>query len=427
MTCWFFMSYARADNERGEYVRDFYDDLKAEIASKVPDQSPPIGFMDEENLKPGDPWPVNIAEALCNCRTFVPIMTARFFTREYCGQEWTIFEDRCKSASDPSKLSPLIIPVLWDQPQDGKLPEYATKLHRAFDPAGVPKEEREKFGDYMKYGLLWVIKRKNETHRVIYDTILDQLARRIIDVAGQYPVPVIQGNTPPSLEDVSSRFHANQVSPQAGAALSSSCQAHFAFVAGTQAQMATVRANARQYYGAADSREWMPYAPQEKEPIAVLAQSAATELNLYCEWLIVKNDIVKNLRAAEERNSVAIMIVDPWTASLPEYAKVLTDFDEHQFANCAVLVVWNPGDPQTKDKRDALLSGVRQAMRRRFYVPNKVYLRSGVETPSDLRVGIAESLRVLEDILAQFREPTREVAQGDLSAPPTVSTSGGTA
>jgi len=77
MTCWFFMSYARADDQHRdeELIRTFYDDLKAEVAVRVTDQSPPIAYLDQANLNPGDLWSVDIAEALRSCRTFVPIMT----------------------------------------------------------------------------------------------------------------------------------------------------------------------------------------------------------------------------------------------------------------------------------------------------------------------------------------------------------------
>ena len=56
MTCWFFISYAHADDQHRntEYVRTFYEDLKNEVASKVTDQSGLIGFLDQANLKPGD-------------------------------------------------------------------------------------------------------------------------------------------------------------------------------------------------------------------------------------------------------------------------------------------------------------------------------------------------------------------------------------
>ena len=66
MTCWFFMSYARSDDQEreGALVRSFFDDLRAEVSRRVTDQSGPIAFFDEANLNPGDSWPRDIASVL---------------------------------------------------------------------------------------------------------------------------------------------------------------------------------------------------------------------------------------------------------------------------------------------------------------------------------------------------------------------------
>ena len=79
----------------------------------------------------------------------------------------------------------MIVPVLWDKPEEGAFPDYASKLQVTFDPHAVANEERDKLTDYGKYGMLYVIKRKASTYRNTYETILEQLARRIIQVARQ--------------------------------------------------------------------------------------------------------------------------------------------------------------------------------------------------------------------------------------------------
>src|SRR5262245_16457187 len=62
MTCWFFMSYARADDKQGdeELIREFFDDLKSAVSIRVTDQSPPVAYLDQANLQPGDSWPDEI-------------------------------------------------------------------------------------------------------------------------------------------------------------------------------------------------------------------------------------------------------------------------------------------------------------------------------------------------------------------------------
>jgi len=216
MAWWFFMSYARADDQPRDaaLVHSFFEDLKAEVAARVTDQSPPIAYFDQENLEPGDPWPNEIADALRNCRTFLAIMTARYFTREYCGREWAIFENRCRALDEPS-VPPLIIPVLWVAPEEGGLPEFATDLQMTFDPAVVHQEERPALEDYARYGLLHIVKRKEiSPYRNAYETILERLAARIIQVATEHPLPPLAGPGLPSLKDVANRFAAV---PQASA------------------------------------------------------------------------------------------------------------------------------------------------------------------------------------------------------------------
>ncbi len=57
MTCWFFSSYARVDDEHRDekYVRTFYNVIKSEIAARVIDHSGSLGYLDQVNLQLGNP------------------------------------------------------------------------------------------------------------------------------------------------------------------------------------------------------------------------------------------------------------------------------------------------------------------------------------------------------------------------------------
>jgi len=207
MTCWFFMSYARADNEQGDenLIREFYDDLSSAVSIRLLDPSPPIAYLDQANLQPGDAWPDEIANALCSCSTFLPIMTARYFTREYCGKEWTIFDDRRRGLGSPTP-APLIIPILWVPPVEGPLPDYATDVQATFDPMIVAETERRNIKDYAQYGLYHVAKRKKTTHMSAYDMIVQQLATRIIQVAKDHPLQPLARAALPSLKSGPNRL-----------------------------------------------------------------------------------------------------------------------------------------------------------------------------------------------------------------------------
>jgi TIR domain len=253
MPCWFFMSYARADDQQRdtELVSEFFRDLEAQVAAGVTDQTPPLGYIDHHELQPGDPWPDDLAAAVRNARTFLAVMTARYFTRPYCGSEWGIFEDRCRALGHEVR-APLIIPLLWVRPHEGELPSFATDLQITFDQDLVPPEERPRLADYATYGLQHIMKRRAGSHQTVYETIIEQLARRIVSVAHAHPLPPLAGTGLPSLRDAPNRFAS--LAAVAPATASASNQAHFVFVAGTAQEMGGLRPEPQRYYGIRPTR-----------------------------------------------------------------------------------------------------------------------------------------------------------------------------
>ena len=417
MNCWFFMSYARADDQQRykHLIRTLFDDLKAEVAARVADQSPPIAYLDQANLQPGDLWPDEIAEALRNCRTFLAVMTARYFTREYCGKEWSIFDDRCKSLGSP-KPTPLIIPILWVPPEEGRLPEFATDLQMTFDPKIVPDAERRNLEDYARYGLQHVAKRKETMHKNTYETILEQLATRIIQVAKDNPLSPLAGTALPSIKNAINRFATiHQVGPGIPAA---SGRANFAIVAANITKMGGVREDPHKFYGTGDEVEWMPYAPDQPESVGLIAQAVATERGLIANWIPIGSGLVGLLEQAEKNNSVAVMIVDPWVVRHPDYKDILRQFDRFQFRNCVVLIPWNKSDPKTQAEYDGLRGELREVLSRNFEGRKEIYFRPGIEDHSAFRRAISSALSDMEALLAPYRQPARKTGASDHNHPP---------
>ncbi len=417
MTCWFFMSYARADDQEGDaqLVRDFYDELKSAVSKRVQNPTPESAYFDQESLEPGDPWPNDIAEALRGCRTFVPIMTARYFTREYCGKEWGIFEDRCRALGGAS-LPPLIIPVLWVRPEEGELPQFATALQVTFDPERVQQEERKFLADYETYGMEYVAKRRKTTHGNTYDTIVITMASRIIHAARDHPLQSLAGAGLPSLTEAPNRFVS--VPRAAGEAATASNRANFAFVAGDAQEMLALRPDSQQYYGGGGALDWRPYAPGETQPIALIAQKVANDKDLIVNWVAAKAGLVAALQQAERENSVVIVVVDPWTAMLPTYRQILSHFDQFQFRNCVVLIPWNRLDPRTQNEQDRLFQCLRQTLARNYEGRKEVYFRSEINAHAELRAAISSALSDLEALLAPNRAPARKVGSGTQNEPP---------
>jgi len=396
------MSYARADDQHGdeELIREFYNSLKEAVSKRVQDQSPPVAYFDQANLQPGDDWPDELANALCSCNTFLPIMTARYFTREYCGREWTIFDERRRGPG--SAPPPLIIPILWVPPVEGPLPEYATDLQVMFDPMTVQEAtEQRNIKDYGQYGLEHVAKRKKTTHINAYDMIVVQLAVRIIEVTKKHPLQPLARAALPSLKTASNRF---ATIPQAQPALAAAAsgRANFAIVAASEV-------------------EWMPYAPKEPEPIGLIAQAVATEKRLIANWMPVGPGLVQLLEQAETANSVAVMIVDPWVVQ-HHYRDILQQFDKHQFRNCVVLIPWNKSDPTMQAARDVLLDQLRNVLSRNFEGRKETYFRPKIEDHASLRAEISCALSDLESLLAPYRQPARKTGESDHNQPPQLQT-----
>ncbi len=63
-------------------------------------------FFDEKALKPGDPWPSDLVDAICRSRCMVAMCSPLYFDSEWCLSELHSFLDRMES-----KKAKLLVPV----------------------------------------------------------------------------------------------------------------------------------------------------------------------------------------------------------------------------------------------------------------------------------------------------------------------------
>lgn len=422
MAQWFFMSYAHADNRsRDAYlVEKFFQDLRDEVATRTTSvDGADVGYMDTANLNPGESWPSELAAAVRQCRVFIPILTARYFEREYCGREWTLFEMRCRryASNKACQQPPLVVPVVWAPPVETDFPGFARELQFSVDVADVHTDERRFIDDYARHGLLYVLKRCKSSHANVYETILEKLACRIIQVGSNYELPELSEVALKPLGEIPNRFaqEPGQVVPIS----TPSTRANFAIVAGCPTEMQAVRGSTAACYGANGREDWAPYYPACGKPIGLVAQRQANSHDLICEWLPVDGSLVCKLREAERDNSLAIVVIDPWTLKVPGYAQFLREFDQHQFTNCAVLIAWNMEDPDTSDQADALNATLSEILARRFQFRN--LLRDRIAGPDELENELRDVITELEGFLSPARDPLRATGSSRFSQPPTLS------
>ncbi len=411
MNPWFFMSYARSDDraEDGSYVQRFYDDLCHAIADGVEDGGGKVGWLDRD-MDPGVEWPAEIAGALTTCRTFVCIMTARFFQRSYCGKEWAVFEKRRDdSFPAPGVKPPLILPVVWRRPFEGEFPDFVRVLQDGFSTKDASREQREAYDTYAKEGLLYVMKRLHSgNYRIMYETLVEQLAKRIVKVAGEFPLAPWQGSRP-DFEATVPKFPPPPTSPSGSEAPTKRTgrRASFVFVAGALKEMTDVRAGADHYYGSSDDGlDWKPYREDERVG-ARFVMREADELDLVPMWLKVTPDLITLIRKAEEEASVAVMIVDPWSIDLPRF-DILRNFDRENFENCCCIVAWDLADPETAGRREELTQRIQDLLRRRFMTTKPPY-HAEVTDPKQFGPTIRKSLLEINEILSMRRKPLRTI------------------
>ncbi len=349
---WFFLSYSRHDRrcDAGDCIKRFYEDLNQEICRRMQIGDGTAGFLDTTGIEHGDLWPDALGSALSRSRTFVCMYSGAYFSSEYCGKEFAVFNTRVVPrgrGSEPLSISKLILPVLLDAPQDlPKLPSVVEDL-QLFDD-NYPLVYREE-------GLLYLLRRTSQELRDKYRDFLDALVRKILRSAQDCNLPPLESL--PDIKAVKSSFHggannlAEPESQHTTVGVGPRC-VQFFFVAGTRDELRPVRSSVNNY-GDEGEFDWRPYAPQTEDEIGMLAQAAATKERFHYQQIQLNENLLQQLRSAQEKRRLAVIIVDTWSLRVSKYKNLMRQFDGYNFWNLAVMVAWNDKDVETlnKDRR----------------------------------------------------------------------------
>ena len=93
---WFYLSHAHLDREDDpkEVVRTFYQDLERRMKRAEMIREGDAGFFDGTGIQQGASWPETLASALGTCRVFVCLYSPAYFSSEWCGKEFAVFNQR---------------------------------------------------------------------------------------------------------------------------------------------------------------------------------------------------------------------------------------------------------------------------------------------------------------------------------------------
>jgi FxsC-like protein len=328
---YFFLSYAHTPRydpadpaDPDAWVVDLYKDLCNDIMqlTSLPLGSKP-GFMDRE-LRPGNAWPMELAQALSTCRVFVPLYSRRYFESAQCGREWFAFSRRVlNQVARGNERAGAIIPAIWVPLEPSQLPEAARSIQ--FD--------HRQLGDrYVTHGLYGIIKLSR--YRDAYEEAVYELARRIVEVA-QYAT--VEPEQPADYETLESSFGTTNSGVPGGR------QLRLTVVAPHEDDLPAGRSA---YHYGRTARDWNPYRPDSVRSLADHASDLAR--NLDCRPDVGDlQDHADALISDAPPSHPEILIVDAWATTQPECQEMLKRFDAMTKPWIQVVVPWNRSDTET--------------------------------------------------------------------------------
>lgn len=421
---YFFFSYARKDDRGGKdgglgHLGKFYEDLEYEIGSLSKLSEEKIGFRDTSSIEPGEQWPEQLAEALNVSRVFIYMHSPTYFARPMCGKEWQVFRTRIdeyvEENQDCQARPCLMVPVLWIPTVQVPVPDCVSNIQYS----------HEDFGDiYAQDGLYHMM--RLSMFEDAYQRFLREFAKRIMQVAENTELPGL--DTIPEIKDVENAFE-EKTTPQDPDSKDSSgysgprC-AQFVYVAGKKNELKTVRNNVNAY-GEEGGRDWKPYFPEVEEEIAIISQRVATDEKFYYEVFSLTNELTDMIQKSRDRNEVVVLIVDPWTLELEFYSSVMQKYDNFDFFNCSLLIVFNDKDNETKMELPRLELTVKATFVAKSTHEKLMSFRSNVGGMKEFEEELAKTLRYVRNRIIKVSQNIRRVSGEGPENIPTLDPSGG--
>jgi FxsC-like protein len=406
---WFFLSYSRRDAIGSEYLKQFYEALANQVGKAAAVDSrltvQDIGFLDTSDIETGNQWDETLREALQTSRTMVCLYSRSYFKSIYCGKEFRAFHTRlveyasCKGI----KVPPLILPVVWDLPL--KLPRVLPSIVSAI------QYTHDEFGRrYAEKGLDLLIKQEQK-YKGDYEEFIVRFADRLVQVAEENDLSC-SPSKPICLDEIESVFHVIEEPPQGRPVPPQLVNvgldfAHFVYVAGQAEQVKEIR-NHTTAYGERGGRFWRPYNPDPDTPIALLTARAALEMNLQHEVLVFNEGLIDRLRELDESNTMAVLVVDPWSLKIELYKRYLFAFDKGgRFLNCGVLIIWNEKDIELSlERREELEDSIRATFPNNMVLRDQCF-RDAVLSESDMRTQLMDVLKTVKERIEQRMQYAR--------------------
>ncbi|AVT40609.1 hypothetical protein C6W10_33805 [Plantactinospora sp. BB1] len=329
---YFFLSYARGDED--ELVQRFFQDLSTEVRllAGLP-RDEVVGFVDR-SIRVGERWPRQLSEALSTCRSFLALMSPRYFQSRSCGQEWQVFADRAHRYESAAKVdSSLLKPLMW-------VPTAPPKMHRVAEPI---QYFSDRLGDtYRQLGIrqLMRLRRLEDDYRAF----TFELAEQVVNSVEAHQLT--EGVAAADFSALPSAFHRNVTEPGGDSGLDDKpFTTHIVVVALPRPDMAAVRTELDVYGDQA--LDWAPYRPPLLSPLVEYACNIA-ETHSFRSRVAGLNELAVRAAQAHQHNQIIVLLVDAWVTQVDEVQRALTSRGGDRVPITAVLIPNSRDDPETR-------------------------------------------------------------------------------
>ncbi|HXA19498.1 MAG TPA: FxsC protein [Thermoanaerobaculia bacterium] len=393
----FFLSYPRAVESPvlTAFIEDLHD-LVRYLRGFGKDAR--VGFLDATDLTRGADWPADLRDALQTAKTIIPIYCPAYFMGGFCEKELRIFNQRQEAYRDATQVMPHIVkPIPWIVP----FTVPADLAHLQYQVGGSDAIEAQ--------GMFQVLKNKAR-YRARYNDFMRDLALDIKNTADAHVVPPL--NDFPALTD-DEPSDAGEEGVESGPD-----HVRFVYIAPRQEEAQGMQ-RALNFYSRLRCG-WKPFDPDVTRGIGPFAQAIAGEYDFSSDELVFSPNLADDIRNAETRGNLVVILVDGWSARIDGYRGTLAVLDERRYFNTGIVVPWNLGDGETMTNFDALSKTIRRVLRRWSSEGNPVHYNDQIRSPEDFKKHLADALtRLKADVLiniptdhAPGKKPVIDATQG---------------
>ena len=377
MSYYFFFSYSR--NDHGNRLSQFYHDLVREISVQSGISKEMTGFRDRENIHLATVWPKEIEKNLKTARCFIYLHSPSYYKSTWCAKEWQAFKMRQHDKRDDS-TNLFMFPIVW------------IPCHNVPDCVKLIQLDENFDHMYLQEGLREIIRQKKKQ---IYDGVLKKIAVRIVRSVEQQNLPEI--NNLPLLKDIYNPFlHSKSIDQECEAKGPS--YASFIYIAANKSEIQKVKTNS-EAYGNEGGWDWKPYFPKVDKEIAFIAQSVSSDVKIRCEHVSSDVNPLSFVENACKYGKIVILIIDPWSLQLQDYANKAGDYDAHEYLNCAVMVSFNSNDLEALRSKESLKNLIQCVFIHKSAIMNPETFKPNISTYDEMRIVLSETLQKIQSKL----------------------------